>query len=51
MPQMAPINWLMIIINIILIMLVIISIIYFSFNYEPNNSKKLNKKIKLMFKW
>nr|AYW52262.1 ATP synthase F0 subunit 8 [Cassidinae sp. ACP-2018] len=50
MPQMAPMNWLMLLITMITILLILNSMIYFTVNNHPSNTKiKFNKNIN--WKW
>nr|QNP10035.1 ATP synthase F0 subunit 8 [Ochthebius delgadoi] len=53
MPQMAPMNWLVLFITFSMIFLMFNSMNYFSFKYNNLNKNKLfNKKlIKLNWKW
>nr|AXS65923.1 ATP synthase F0 subunit 8 [Staphylinoidea sp. 5 KM-2017] len=51
MPQMAPINWMSLLISIVIVFLVFNSMNYFSFLYHPS-SKQINKKKNLInWKW
>nr|YP_009995353.1 ATP synthase F0 subunit 8 [Ochthebius glaber]QNP09769.1 ATP synthase F0 subunit 8 [Ochthebius glaber] len=52
MPQMAPMNWLVLFIMFSIIFLMFNSMNYFSFKYTPINKTMLNtNKFKLTWKW
>nr|YP_009185791.1 ATP synthase F0 subunit 8 [Atrecus affinis]ALO70365.1 ATP synthase F0 subunit 8 [Atrecus affinis] len=52
MPQMAPMNWLMLFLTLTLIFLLFNSMNYYSFKYNNNKIKFLMKNIsKLNWKW
>nr|ARH53782.1 ATP synthase F0 subunit 8 [Cortodera humeralis] len=49
MPQMAPLNWLVLFIFFSMIFLIFNSLNYFSFNY--NIKSKISQKNKLIYNW
>nr|QIV24760.1 ATP synthase F0 subunit 8 [Pseudoplites inexpectatus] len=51
MPQMAPLNWLILAIVFSLVFLIFNIMNYFSFNYEIKSSKTKMKKALLNWKW
>nr|AXS65179.1 ATP synthase F0 subunit 8 [Coleoptera sp. 13 KM-2017] len=52
MPQMAPLNWLTLMIFFISILLMFNTLNYFSFNYLPKKNKTSEKKLKTInWKW
>nr|ASM41799.1 ATP synthase F0 subunit 8 [Stictoleptura succedanea] len=51
MPQMAPLNWLMLFIFFILIFFIFNSLNYFIFNYNIKNKIKMKKFLILNWKW
>nr|AFQ62244.1 ATP synthase F0 subunit 8 [Osphya bipunctata] len=51
MPQMAPMNWLSLMIFFIIIFFMFNSLNYFSLIYKPKSTKFSSKKIQLFWKW
>uniref|UniRef100_A0A6H0N4E8 ATP synthase complex subunit 8 n=1 Tax=Brephilydia jejuna TaxID=2546586 RepID=A0A6H0N4E8_9CUCU len=51
MPQMAPLNWLILAIVFTLVFLVFNIINYFSFNYETKSLKTSKEKVISSWKW
>nr|AXS65913.1 ATP synthase F0 subunit 8 [Tenebrionoidea sp. 20 KM-2017] len=51
MPQMAPLNWLTLMIFFIAALLVFNSLNYFSFTYKPSSSLKSKKEHTINWKW
>nr|YP_009995470.1 ATP synthase F0 subunit 8 [Ochthebius scopuli]QNP09925.1 ATP synthase F0 subunit 8 [Ochthebius scopuli] len=52
MPQMAPMNWILLFMMFTIIFLMFNSMNYFSFKYNNNNKNIFNKKMsKLNWKW
>nr|AWN56082.1 ATP synthase F0 subunit 8 [Anthicidae sp. DPP-2018] len=51
MPQMAPLNWLTLMIYFILILMIISSLNYFSFLYTPKKSIIKKSKFQINWKW
>nr|ALO70750.1 ATP synthase F0 subunit 8 [Neobisnius villosulus] len=51
MPQMAPMNWLMLFLMFTFIFLIFNSMNYFSFSYKPKSSQSLKKTNKINWKW
>nr|YP_009185895.1 ATP synthase F0 subunit 8 [Olophrum piceum]ALO70802.1 ATP synthase F0 subunit 8 [Olophrum piceum] len=51
MPQMAPMNWLMLFIMFTMIFLLFNSLNYFSFKYNMNNNIFKKKTYKMNWKW
>nr|YP_009995314.1 ATP synthase F0 subunit 8 [Ochthebius atriceps]QNP09717.1 ATP synthase F0 subunit 8 [Ochthebius atriceps] len=51
MPQMAPMNWIMLFLMFTMIFLIFNSLNYFSFKYLPLNKSFTNKMNKLNWKW
>nr|AYW52171.1 ATP synthase F0 subunit 8 [Anthicidae sp. 1 ACP-2013] len=51
MPQMAPLNWLMLMVYFILIFMMINSINYYLFTYNHKTSSFKKKTIKMNWKW
>nr|AXS66563.1 ATP synthase F0 subunit 8 [Tenebrionoidea sp. 9 KM-2017] len=52
MPQMAPLNWLTLMMYFIMIFIVFNTINYFSFSYSPQKKSSLKEKTKkIAWKW
>nr|YP_009995444.1 ATP synthase F0 subunit 8 [Ochthebius nobilis]QNP09873.1 ATP synthase F0 subunit 8 [Ochthebius nobilis] len=52
MPQMAPMNWMILFMMFTMIFFMFNSLNYFSFKYSPINKNSLNNKLwKLNWKW
>nr|ALO70442.1 ATP synthase F0 subunit 8 [Carpelimus bilineatus] len=51
MPQMSPLNWLMLFIIFIIIFMMFNSLNYFNFFYKPSKTQQLKKKIHFNWKW
>nr|YP_009417312.1 ATP synthase F0 subunit 8 [Acanthoscelides obtectus]ARR75258.1 ATP synthase F0 subunit 8 [Acanthoscelides obtectus]ATL15478.1 ATP synthase F0 subunit 8 [Acanthoscelides obtectus] len=51
MPQMAPLNWLTLMIFFIYIFLAINMMIFFSFNYSVKKNQLMKKYAKFFWKW
>nr|AND96593.1 ATP synthase F0 subunit 8 [Liatongus militaris] len=51
MPQMAPINWLMLMFYFMFIFMIFNTLNYYSFNYSIKTMSFLKKKINLNWKW
>nr|ARH54354.1 ATP synthase F0 subunit 8 [Dibolia rugulosa] len=51
MPQMMPLNWLMLMLFFVLIFYFFNNLNYFSFNYTPKQKQFHKKSINLIWKW
>nr|AXS66489.1 ATP synthase F0 subunit 8 [Cucujoidea sp. 28 KM-2017] len=51
MPQMAPLNWLTLMIYFSLLFMIFNSMNYFNFHYLPKKMKTEKKTIKINWKW
>nr|AYR05360.1 ATP synthase F0 subunit 8 [Coleoptera sp. ACP-2013] len=51
MPQMAPMNWLMLFFMFIIIFMIFNSLNYFCFLYNPKMKKTIKKNLTLNWKW
>nr|ARH54876.1 ATP synthase F0 subunit 8 [Brachypterolus vestitus] len=51
MPQMAPLNWLILFIYFTIVFLMFNSVNYFSFLYKPKTKTPSKNKIKFNWKW
>nr|YP_009528994.1 ATP synthase F0 subunit 8 [Aulacophora lewisii]ATC73084.1 ATP synthase F0 subunit 8 [Aulacophora lewisii] len=51
MPQMMPLNWLMLMIMFILTFYLFNNIIFFNFNYKPKLMKIKKNNLKYIWKW
>nr|ALO70905.1 ATP synthase F0 subunit 8 [Scaphisoma boleti] len=51
MPQMMPLNWILLFMWFIMIFMIFNSMIYFNFTYNPKKSNQLIKKTIITWKW
>nr|AXS64897.1 ATP synthase F0 subunit 8 [Tenebrionoidea sp. 13 KM-2017] len=51
MPQMAPLNWLTLMIFFVLILVIFNGLNYFSFTYIPKTETSVKKQFTLNWKW
>nr|AXS64884.1 ATP synthase F0 subunit 8 [Tenebrionoidea sp. 14 KM-2017] len=51
MPQMAPLNWLTLMIFFVMILVIFNSLNYFSFTYTPKMDITLKKQFTISWKW